>query len=299
MTIRILHMKRYIYLTAAILGLVFASSCGRKIEFEHIPFATLQTEVYSFNEDVGEITIPVTIYNPMNSDMQLTVKVTDGKAKEGVDFDVVSPVSGVLTCSAGEVAQDIVISITDFPGILTGSKDFSIEISSATQGFQVGNCNVAKLTIMDLDHPLKDFIGVWTGSTQGYSGYNYTWDITVEGDDNDPDYSTLIVSNLCPYTSIYGGLTPENEFNIFKATSNDDKTQMIVENGQYIGSLDGEALTLAGIDAPTLEEAQYYSDIVFYLSSDKKTLTVPNGYGPLGSQSFWEVYPGGIVFEKK
>jgi hypothetical protein len=292
-------MKKYIYLTAAVLGLVFASSCGRKIEFEHIPFASLQTEVYSFNEDAGEITIPVTIYNPMNSDMQLTVKVTDGKAKEGVDFEILSPVSGVLTCAAGETSQNIVVGITNFPGKLTGSKDFSIEIGSATQGFQVGNCNTAQLTIMDLDHPLKDFIGVWTGSTTGYSGYNYTWDITVAGNDEDPTYSTLIVSNLCPYTSLYGGLSPAAGFNIFKATANSDMTQMIVENDQYIGTLDGEVLTLAGVDAPTLDTAQYYSDIVFHLSADKKTLTVPNAYGPVGSQGFWEIYPGPIVFAKK
>ena len=292
-------MKKYIYLTAAVLGLVLASSCGRKIEFEHIPFATLQTGTYSFNENAGEIIIPVTIYNPMSTDMQLTVKVTDGKAKEGVDFEMISPMSGVLTCAAGETEQNIVIAINDFPGELTGTKDFSLEIASATEGFQVGNVNTAKMTIMDLDHPLKDFIGVWTGSTTGYSGYNYTWDITVEGNDDDPTYSTLILSNLCPYTSIYGGLTPEAGFNIFQAIANPDKTQLIVENDQYIGTLDGEVLTLAGIDAPLLEQAQYYADIVFELSNNKKTMTVPNGYGPVGTQGFWEIYPGGIVFTKK
>ena len=292
-------MKKYIYLTLAVLGLVLASSCGRKIEFEHISFATLQTGSYSFNENDGEVVIPVTIYNPMSTDMQITVKVIDGKAKEGVDFEMISPMSGILTFAPGEETQEVTIEIKEHAGELTGTKDFTLVIASATEGFQVGNINTAQIKIKDLDHPLKDFIGVWTGSTTGYSGYNYTWDITVEGNEDDPTYSTLVVSNLCPYTSIYGGLTPSVGYNIYQATANPEKTQMIVENDQYIGTLDGEVLTLAGVDAPTLEAAQYYSDIVFHLSTDKKTLTVPNAYGPVGSQGFWEIYPGPIVFAKK
>ena len=54
-----------------------------------------------------------------------------------------------------------------------------------------------------------------------------------------------------------------------------------------------------GVDAPLLEQAKYYVDIVFELSKDKKTMVVPNAYGPVGAQGLWEVYPGGIVFTKK
>lgn len=299
MTIRELDMKKYIYLTVAVLGMLFVSSCGRKIEFEHMSFATLLTNAYSVDENVGEMKVPVTIYNPTGKEVQVSVLASDGKAKVGTDFEVVSPMSGILTFAPGEETQEITIEIKEHAGELTGTKDFTLAIASATEGFQVGNCNTAQITIKDLDHPLKDFIGVWTGSTTGYSGYSYTWDITVDGDEADPTYSVLIVTNLCPYTSLYGGLTPALGYNIYEATANKEKTQMIVANDQYIGSIDGDDLSLMGVDAPLLEQAQYYTDIVFELSKDKKSLVVPNAYGPASSQGLWEVYPGGIVFTKK
>jgi len=299
MTIRELHMKKYIYLTVAVLGMLFVSSCGRKLEFEHMSFATLLTNAYSVDENVGEVKIPVSIYNPTGKEVQVSVQAADGKARAGVDFEVVSPMSGILTFAPGEETQEVTIEIKEHADELTGTKDFTLAIASATEGFQVGNINTAQIKIKDLDHPLKDFIGVWTGSTTGYSGYSYTWDITVDGDESDPTYSNLIVTNLCPYTSMYGGLTPASGYNIFDAISNKEMTQMIVPNDQYIGSLDGEDLSLMGVDAPLLEQAKYYVDIVFELSQDKKTMVVPNAYGPAGAQGLWEVYPGGIVFTKK
>ena len=265
----------------------------------HLAYATLESSSYSFDEDVQEVTIPVTIYNPTGAEVQLSVNTVDGKAKEDVDFEIISPISGVLTFSSGETTQNIVIGIIEHEGVLTGSKDFTLSIASVTEGFDVGNVNTTKLTIKDLDHPLKEFIGVWSASVTGYSGTKYSWDITVEGDDTDPTYSNLLVSNLCPFSMQYYNLTAANGFNIYDASVNAAKTQMVVEMDQYIGSADGEDLLITGINAPMLDMATAYANIVFVMSGDKQKMAVPNGYGPVGAEGFWEVYPGGIVFTKK
>lgn len=292
-------MKKIINIIAAALLLLVASSCGRKVTYEYLAYATLESSSYSFDEDVQEVTIPVTIYNPTGAEVQLSVNTVDGKAKEDVDFEIISPISGVLTFASGETTQNIVIGIIEHEGVLTGSKDFTLSIASVTEGFDVGNVNTTKLTIKDLDHPLKEFIGVWSASVTGYSGTKYSWDITVEGDDTDPTYSNLLVSNLCPFSMQYYNLTAANGFNIYDASVNAAKTQMVVEMDQYIGSADGEDLLITGINAPMLNMASAYANIVFVMSGDKQKMEVPNGYGPVGAEGFWEVYPGGIVFIKK
>ena len=283
----------------AVALLALLSSCGRKVTYEYLAYATLDSSSYSFNEDVEEVSIPVKIYNSSSSEIRLSVTTTDGKAKENEDFEIIYPVNGVLAFAPGETEQDIVIGIIEHPGELTGSKDFSLVIESVTEGFDVGNVNTVKLTIKDLDHPLKEFIGVWSASVTGYSGTNFSWDITVEGDENDPTYEKLLVSNLDPMSAQYYGLTADKGYNIFDATVDATKTKMIVEMDQFIGSADGEDLLITGVNSPSLETATTYTDITFVLSADKKKLTVPNAYGPVGTGGFWEIYPGPIVFTKK
>lgn len=289
--------KNIIIMAVALLALL--SSCGRKVTYEYLAYATLESLSYYFNEDVEEVSIPVKIYNSSSSEIRLSVTTTDGKAKENEDFEIIYPVNGVLAFAPGETEQDIVIGIIEHPGERTGSKDFSLVIESVTEGFDVGNVNTVKLTIKDLDHPLKEFIGVWSASVTGYSGTNFSWDITVEGDENDPTYEKLLVSNLDPMSAQYYGLTADNGYNIFDATVDETKTKMTVARDQFIGSADGEDILISGVNSPSLETATTYADITFVLSSDKKKLTVPNAYGPVGTAGFWEIYPGPIVFTKK
>ena len=285
-------------MAVALLALL-ASSCGRKVTYEYVTYATLEATAYSFDEDVQEVSIPVKIYNPSETEIRLSVTTTEGKALENEDFEIIYPVNGVLAFAPGETEQEIVIGIIEHPGKLTGSKDFSLAIASVTEGLDVGNVNTARLTIKDLDHPLKEFIGVWSASVTGYTGTKYSWDITVEGDESDPTYEKLLVSNLDPLSIQYYGLTAENGYNIFDATVDATKTVMTVEMDQFIGSADGEDLLISGVNSPSLETATSYADIKFILSADKRKLTVQNAYGPVGSQGFWEIYPGPTVFTKK
>ena len=72
-------MKKNILLIAAAVLVVFASSCNRKVEFEHNTFATLMASSYSFDEDVQEVVVPVSIYNPNGKEVQVSVPFSHSK----------------------------------------------------------------------------------------------------------------------------------------------------------------------------------------------------------------------------
>lgn len=295
-------MKKNILLILAV-AIAFAS-CSRKVEYEYITYATLDAASYSFDEDVQQISIPVLIENASNAEFAVSFKTIDGKAVEGTDYEIISPASGLLTFDAGVTKQEIVIRITN-DDALTGTKDFSIQISSATEGLTVSGCNTAKLRIKDLNHPLKAFIGEWAASATGYSGLNYSWSIVIEGDESDPTYENLLVYDLDPFTSSYLGLNSENGYNIVDAKANAAKTQIIVADDSYLATDEegvyeqGCVFTICGLNKPTFEEATDYSDIKMDLSEDGKTLTIANAIGTVGNGSIYEVVEGPIVFTKK
>ena len=287
---------------------VLVASCGRKVDYEYICYATFESSLYSFDEDAGEVTIPVTIYNPSGKEVSVSVKTTNGrKGKETVDFNILSPMSGVLTFGPGETVQDIVVEVIDFPKQLTGTKDFYLELSSATEGFSVGGVNKTTVKIKDLDHPLKKFIGVWSASTKGTTqGYTYTWDIVIEGDQaDDPDWSIVNIYDLDPFAANYLGLSSSVGYNEVEAKGDnlDNPTKLTIADDSYIGpySIDGAdcVITLRGLDSPDISLAQYYTDMTIELNSDG-TLTIPNAwctYVSLGG--YFETFPGGIVLTKK
>lgn len=295
-------MKKNILLILAV-AIAFAS-CSRKVEYEYITYATLDAASYSFDEDVQKISIPVLIENASNAEFAVSFKTIDGKAVEGTDYEIISPASGLLTFAAGDTKQEIVIGINK-DDALTGTKDFSIQISSATEGLAVSGCNTAKLRIKDLNHPLKVFIGEWAASATGLSGLKYSWSIIVEGDESDPTYENLLVYDLDPFTSSYLGLNSENGYNIVDAKANAAKTQIIIADDSYLATDSegvfelGAVFTICGFNKPTLDAATGYADIKMDISEDGKTLTIANAIGSVCGDMYCDVVEGPIVFTKK
>lgn len=287
-------MKK-IYIIAAALALMLTASCNRMVEFEHETFATLESVTFSVDETVGKVVVPVSIYNPTGAEVQISVKAIDGKAEEGTDYEIVSPSSGLLTFAADETVKNIEVEIVAFEGEFTGAKDFQLKIESLTEGISVGVFNTASFTIKDLDHPLAMFIGEWTGSIVSYFDGDAEIPITftVKANDDDNTFSSLIIENLDPSMAAAGG-TAANGYNIYVATVNADKTQMIIANGQPTG-LPG--YNLVGFDSTHINTAGGYQDIVMNLSDGK--LTIPNGWGTTDGTGYWYgIYAGPTVLTK-
>lgn len=289
--------KNILLIVAAVMAL---ASCGRKMEYVHMTFATFDAASYSYNEDVGEFVVPVSIVNPTGSEVSVSVKTIDGKAQEGVDFEIISPVSGILTFAPGESEQEIIVGVNYDPS-LTGTKDFTVAIASATEGFQVGGCNTAKIRIKDDNHPLKMFIGEWTASATGATGLSYAWSMIIEGDESDPTWSNLLVYDLEPLTSNYLGYNSENGYNVVDAKANDSKTQIIVAYDSYLASdEDGFVYSVACLNNPNYSLATNFDDVKMDLSKDGKTLTIANALVCLGSDGYLqEAVNGPLVFTKK
>ena len=286
-------MKRNLIFFFAAVCTLLAASCGRKVEYHFDSYATMYSSACTVAENVGEIKVPVLIKNATGAEVQVSVKVTEGSAEEGVDYEVISPASGLLTFSGETDSLAVVIKINGFEGEFTGTKNFTVNIASATEGLPVGLFAQTKVTIDDLDHPLAAFIGQWKGELAGYFG---NWPagettINVKADPNGDPFKDLIFDGgINPYFLAAIGANPD-----FSAKVNGNVATVLAE--QPCGYSD--VVTL-GFNAADPGAADSYDDIHFELQEDG-TLKLLNAYGaytPSGG-GFYEIYLGNVVFTKQ
>jgi hypothetical protein len=288
-------MKRNIILfVAAAFALLSMASCNRKLDYQFETYATLYHSSFSVKENAGEFNIPVLVQNAKGADLQVAVKVTEGKAVEGVDYEIISPANGILSFSGETDSLSVVVKIFDtFVGEFTGAKDFTVSISSATEGFNMGTISSARVVIDDLDHPLNKWIGSWTGDIEGFFG-NWPKSATTFTISADPDgdpFTDLIVSGgINPYFVAAAGANPDFSAKV-------DGNQLVVMAEQPCGYSD---VVLLGFNAPDPNSADSYDHARFELRTDGK-LELLNAYGaytPSGG-GFYEIYLGGAVFTKE
>lgn len=288
-------MKRNIFLfVAAAVTLLLAASCNRKVEYQYEKYATLYNSSFSVTENSGELRIPVLVNNTNGADVQVSVKVSDGKAVEGVDYEVVSPTNGLLSFSGETDSLDVVLKIKDsFLGEFTGAKDFTVAIASATEGVKVGAINTSVVSIEDVDHPLAAYIGTWTGDMVGYFG-NWPGGATtfnVTADPNGDPFTDLIFDGgINPYFLAAIGANPS-----FTAKVKDGVVTVMAY--QPMGYDDVVLLAFNHADP---DAADSYSDAYFQLQEDG-TLLQLNAFGAYtpGGGGWYEIYLGGAVFTKK
>ena len=287
-------MKRNIILfVAAAVTLLLAASCNRKVEYQYEKYATLYHSSFTVAENAGELRIPVLVKNTKGADVQVSVKIAEGSAEEGVDYEVVSPANGILSFSGDTDSLDVVINLlTPALGEFTGAKNFTVSVASATEGVGVGLISNANVTIDDIDHPLAAFIGSWTGEMVGMFG---NWPkgpstITVTADPNGDPFTDLIFDGgINPYFVAAIGANPS-----FTAKVDGNTVTVLAE--QPMGYSDVVHL---GFDHADPDAASSYDHARFELQEDG-TLVQLNAFGaytPSGS-GFYEIYLGGAVFTK-
>lgn len=281
-----------VYTIVAALALVLTASCNRALEFEHETFATFSTSSYSVDENIGEVKVPVTIFNPTGSDIQLSVKIIEGSAVADDDYQVMS--SNLMTFAAGETTKDFVIAVTDKSGEFTGSKDFNLQLESLTDNVSVGAFNTVKFTIKDLDHPLAMFIGEWSGQIGSYfDGGDIPMTFVIKSNDEDATYSSVIIEDFDPSLVSYG-YTAATGCNIYKATVNENRDKLVISKGQPTGV---PGYVLVGFDSTSITTASGYEDIVINLVDGK--LVIPKGWGSTDLGGYWGgIYDGPAEFTK-
>ena len=286
-------MKRNLIFFVAAACTLLAASCGRKVEYQFDSYATMYSSNYTVAETIGEFNVPVLIQNPTGAEVQVAVKVTEGTAEEGVDYEVISPASGLLTFSGETDSLNVVIKINGFEGEFTGTKQFTVSIASATEGLPVGLFSQTKVTIDDLDHPLAAYIGQWKGELAGYFGYWPTGETTINikaDPEGDPFKDLIFDGGINPYFLAAVGANPD-----FSAVVNGNVATVFAD--QPCGYSD--VVTL-GFNAADPGAADSYDDIHFELQEDG-TLKLLNAYGAYtpGGGGFYEIYLGDVVFTKQ
>ena len=285
-------------LVAAMLTLL-AVSCNRKVEYDYQTFATLYTTSYITNDGAGEIEIPVILYNSTGSDSQVLVKLIEGKAEINTDITLISPASGYLVFSGDTDTLMVKVGITSYEGELTGSKDFSVQISSVSPETTVGNVNTAKVTINDLDHPLYPYFGSWSGSTFEEAYTEKMQDVKFDIAEYPGDYTKLLLTTIDPMMSSIVGYTAPIQLYANAVLNSDGTGQVVIPQGQATGfEYSYGPWVYMGVDAPSFNDASSYTDIVFNLNADG-TMTVPNAYGLFDDQYIWASYVGGFNLTKK
>ena len=288
-------MKRNIILfVAATVALLLAASCNRKVEYQFESYATLYNSSYAVAENVGELRIPVLVNNTNGADVQISVKVNEGKALDGVDYEVVSPANGLLSFTGETDSLDVVIKIIAFEGEFTGAKDFSVNITSATEGLSVGTINSANVIIQDLDHPLSLLAGQWEGTLQFASDpptpMPTVLDITI--DENDETFTKIFIEGLeANYASYAAGYAITAYYNSETATISIPAGQV----GMFVSS--SYDFRLVGLD----ESWSNLINIEFKYNPTNDTLTLMNDYAMLDNKSgeLYSAYNLGAVFTKK
>ncbi|MBE6222371.1 MAG: hypothetical protein E7125_02810 [Bacteroidales bacterium] len=187
-------MKRVINILVTTLCAAVLFSCTHEYSFKTNSYVAFGETSFSVKEDVGTVYIPVSAYNSESASGSVFFKVIDGTAVQGTDFTV-EPANGVLDFN-GNSTENIVISVIEHPGVLTGSLKFTIELSAVAGGItDLGGVYSASVEIKDNDVVVDwDYVtGKWTA--QDYDngapdGGTYEVTFSKKGED------TVVLNNL-------------------------------------------------------------------------------------------------------
>ena len=289
-------MKNIIY--AVVLSAVLVS-CGRLDDYKTSAYVSFGVSSYTVDENVGTVIVPVNVFNTDGKPVTITVGTTDGAAVKGVNYEIMSPETGVLEFSGKETEKNVIISIKDLSGKFTGNLDFSLTLASATDWVVSNSYNVVKFAINDLDDPRAPFIGNWSGTAVATrDGQTYNMDVSISADPEDKTYSKLIVKDIDPYIVELGG-TSAKGIQVYTAELEDDGKSFVIAAGTPSGYLDstyGEGYLFGATE-------DGLTDFVGTMQQDGKIIiesmfgtyfqTTPGKYG------FRERYSSGIVLTKK
>ena len=167
-------------------------------------FAAFDVSSLTVNEDIGTISIPVTIASLDPRTVSVAYTAVDGDAKAGEHY-VLADASAVLQFDGTQRTMNVDIDIKNLAGEYTGDLSFSISLVSAGD-LKIGANNTCSVKILDLDHPLASILGSYTADAGYFTGTPCSWTITL---DKDPSNVSVVWIDrpvyLCALASTWGG----------------------------------------------------------------------------------------------
>jgi hypothetical protein len=167
-------------------------------------FVAFPNDATTVLEPGGVYAIPVYVVALKGSpaitvDFDFDVTDLSNPAIEGVDYTLVND-SKTLSFTEGWGFDTIWIQPID-NAVFEGNKSFNVVLQSNSQSYQFGAISANMVTIVDDEHPLKDWIGSYTVDAQSYgdpAAWDEVWSVTtspVKGDIT----SLNVIINSTPY----------------------------------------------------------------------------------------------------
>lgn len=280
-------MKKILFLLNILaLGLLVSCNSNDLATFDDKDaFVAFDKATFSISEDGGVLSVPVTLASVQGLQAQVTVAGVDGKAKNGVDYNLKN--GGVVSFDANTRTANVEIEIINRAGEYTGDLTFSLEFSNLG-GVNAGYQNTASVTIQDNDHPLSPILGDYTASTQSGRGEFAGYTVTLEKDP--ADVSKVWISNLDPYFGSFGYIAPD--YNYIYGVVNSDLTQISVPCGQKIG-YDNVAFVVCDDNF----NAVYEGNIILKIDLVTNTINVIGMWG-VDDAGWWNYYDQTVLVKK-
>ena len=277
-------MKKLYLIAVALLALA-GTSCNRLVEYTSIPFVYFPNPTISVYEDAGVIEIPVKVQADV--DFSLTFETVDGEkvdsetgvkvpnGKRGVDYDIVDNDASLIRFAAGDTQKSIKVKITDFPGVLTGNKDFTVKMVGSGNEVCKGGYSYCKVTIIDNDHPLKSILGEYTATDADGN----SWTMTFAADPNNW-YVTFIDGIVATFAGDWVGQSIRH---YVPATVSEDLSKVTVNFGYKLADqYNGHDINIWGYDGTYI-----------YASGTAVFEKTEDGYKLDGSKGFAAIYESG------
>lgn len=295
-------MKRNILYIVMAFAAVCMISCDRTATYYAPAYASFYSNSYSVDETAGQVVIPVVLNNGSGSEVQISVSVAENStAAEGVDYEIVSPASGLLTFSGDTDSLAVVVDIKSHVGEFTGAKNLQFNLASLSDGVGLGVFSTASVSITDLDHPLSGtgLLGEWEGTLMFASNPPTPLPAVLKFsiDTEDETYTKMILEGWEVHPNYAG-------YSIPVSAVYDEKTSCVYVTAGQTAWVVNDYYNF--IFAALNDAGNAIVDLTLAYDKEAGTLTQMNMFGAYNTQGetedelgFYSLYNPGTVFTKK
>lgn len=258
------EMKKILNILLLLVAVGAFTSCQNEIiKFdESMSFVAFTSKTASVGEVNQTVAIPVLVTATEGSpaiDVSYSITSDDhsNPAIEGTDFNVIGDAS--LSFPNGYGYDTIFIQTVD-NDVFTGTKTFSIILTSNTQSYDFGAIDTIDIALSDDDHPFGWMLGDYTakGNSWRDAATGAEWDMVLSPIENDI-YSVEILG-LIGYGSYGTGASADHPVYGKIKEADDGSIELAITVGQEIPSYGYGACTLkawygpdGAVDIPTGE----------------------------------------------
>ncbi len=181
----------------------------------------------TISESASSGTFNIFLGSAVGTTATVTLEIsTDGLANPAVEGEDFSLSSTQVDLTPGE--NEVTINVTD-NAVFTGDKQVKIVISDGGSDYTLAYEHSLLVTISDDEHPLKKWLGLYTGDAKSYGNpgsWDETWDVEIMPVDGHLDMIQIV------------GVGSDGTDPVF-ATLDTDNMTITIEPGQNLGDAYG------------------------------------------------------------